>query len=301
MLGGVSELAERFRYFSLDQYGVMHDGRTAYPGAADCLARLSASGCRAVILSNYAGRASTQRARLRGIGLDPDCLAGVVTSGELVHRHLAERHAELGHRVLWIAWADRENRGLGDFFDGLDDYIMVDSVEDADFILVSGVESIFASTSQEVRTDFERSGDVGPFVPTFKRAAARGLPLLCANPDLRVKRPGGWTGYLGGMLAQYYEEMGGRAAYLGKPHAPSFEEARRLLGWPEAEQVCHVGDSLHHDVAGATAAGLATAFVVSPGIHAEALPPEPTAAEVRALCAGEGVPVPWAVVPRFAW
>lgn len=32
------------RFYSTDQWGVMHDGKTAYPGAVDCIDRLSQAG-----------------------------------------------------------------------------------------------------------------------------------------------------------------------------------------------------------------------------------------------------------------
>jgi len=117
-------------------------------------------------------------------------------------------------------------------------------------------------------------------------------------------RPWG-KGYLGGGLADKYESMGGRALQLGKPHALAFNEACRMLqevaGASVGDRVCHVGDSLHHDVGGASAAGLDTAFVVSPGLHADVLPLEPSAEEVVELCQQEGVPSPTVSIPRFAW
>lgn len=312
----MSELIESYDAFSLDQYGVLHDGREAYPGAADCLAQIKAAGKPCVILSNYAGRADRQRDKLPHIGFDPELFAGVVTSGELTHRYLSKQ-GKLGKRVLWIAWSERELRGLSDFFDGLEGYTLASSVEEADFILVSGVESRFAGTQAEDACDYERTGNHRLYRPLFRAAIQRMLPMICANPDLRVIRPGGWRAYLGGALAQYYERLGGQVIYFGKPHSSAFEEARRQLCEAAAElrckdalqleldedfRICHVGDSLHHDVRGALSVGLAAAFVAQTGLHAEEMGEEPLTQErILDLCKEYKVPFPQAAVPRFVW
>ena len=57
--------------------------------------------------------------------------------------------------------------------------------------------------------------------------------------------------------------------YFGKPHVPHFEACIRDLGL-EKGRVAHVGDSLHHDVAGANASGISSVFVAG-GIHREEL------------------------------
>lgn len=250
LCSGVSELLDSYDAFTLDQYGVLHNGREAYPGAAECVARMKAAGKPCVILSNYAGRAERQKEKLPDIGFDPDDLAGVVTSGELAHRYLSKQ-GKLGTRVLWIAWSEREKRGLGDFFEGLEDYTLVSNVEDADFILVSGVESRFAGTEAEEACDYERTGEHRLYRPLFRAAIQRMLPMICANPDLRVIRPSGWRAYLGGSLAAYYERLGGQARRQLCLAVAGDEDAALELELDEDFRICHVGDSLQHDVRGA--------------------------------------------------
>jgi ribonucleotide monophosphatase NagD (HAD superfamily) len=97
--------------------------------------------------------------------------------------------------------------------------------------------------------------------------AARGVPMICANPDLHVTLPDGTRGHMPGLLAEAYEAMGGHVVFFGKPHKQGFDECLALL--PEATdpaRVLHVGDSLAHDVAGANRAGLDSLFVAA-GIH----------------------------------
>ena len=60
---------------------------------------------------------------------------------------------------------------------------------------------------------------------------ARGLTMLCANPDLVVHR-GERLVYCAGALAQAYEAMGGAVIYYGKPHLPVYESALAAAGRP---------------------------------------------------------------------
>ena len=39
-IAGLREIADRFDLFLVDQYGVLHDGVAAYPGAIEALAEL---------------------------------------------------------------------------------------------------------------------------------------------------------------------------------------------------------------------------------------------------------------------
>jgi haloacid dehalogenase superfamily, subfamily IA, variant 1 with third motif having Dx(3-4)D or Dx(3-4)E len=72
-----------------------------------------------------------------------------------------------------------------------------------------------------------------------------------------------------GKIAQLYQEMGGSCEYFGKPHAQHFKACLRELGL-EASKVAHVGDSLHHDIAGANDAGISSVFITG-GIHSNEL------------------------------
>mmetsp|Transcript_92415 Transcript_92415/g.164381 ORF Transcript_92415/g.164381 Transcript_92415/m.164381 type:complete len:222 (-) Transcript_92415:173-838(-) len=221
---------------------------------------------------------------------------------------MSRRREKLGSRCLWIAWSQREKRGLHDFFDDMPDYTLAADPEHADFVLVSGVEAIFAGTEAETRVDYERDGNHRHFRRIFRECIQYGLPMLCANPDERVVRPGGWRAYLGGSLAKLYEELGGQVQYFGKPYNACFEQARSLLceaaGRDETDEdfrICHVGDSIHHDVSGARMVGFNAAFVVSTGLHAGIFLDGIHEAKIRQFCAKEQVPLPHCTMDRFVW
>jgi HAD superfamily hydrolase (TIGR01459 family) len=264
----------------------VHDGGAPYPDAIDCLARLRAAGKRVVLLSNSGTRAAPNRARLAELGFAEELYDAVVTSGEATWRALAERtdpfFAGLGRRcLLWSRYGD-----LG-AIEGLP-LERVERVEDAEFLLLAGTED------EAVLDDF---------VDPLERAAARGLPMVCGNPDVVVMRPGGEIGMAPGTVARHYERLGGRVAYVGKPHRPVYELCLALLDRPPLDQVLAIGDSLAHDIAGGAAMGLDTALIMA-GIHADRFdaPDQPGAngAAFAALEREYGVRPRWAL-PRFRW
>jgi HAD superfamily hydrolase (TIGR01459 family) len=283
---GLADLASRYRGFIVDQWGVLHDGARPYADALDCLARLRQAGKRIVLLSNSGKRTALNRARLSEIGLDAALYDALVTSGEATWRALAERtepfFRSLGRRcILWSRSGDRSTvAGLP--------LEVVERVEDADFLLLAGVE------------DAARLEDFGA---ELEAAAARGLPMVCANPDIVAVHPDGGFGMAPGALAHHYEQLGGHVRYVGKPHRPIYDTCLQALGDVTRAEVLTIGDSIAHDVAGGAAMELDTALIMS-GIHSRMFDLTRGGAANRAaleqLAREYGVLPRW-VLPRFAW
>ncbi|HLB06963.1 MAG TPA: aspartate carbamoyltransferase catalytic subunit [Alphaproteobacteria bacterium] len=99
LIGGVSELADGYRGFVLDVWGVLHEGGAVFPGALDALSRLRQMGKRVVLLSNAPRRAARVAATLKDKGLGEAFYDGLVTSGEATRRALARRE-RLGADVI---------------------------------------------------------------------------------------------------------------------------------------------------------------------------------------------------------
>jgi HAD superfamily hydrolase (TIGR01459 family) len=245
---GVAELAARYDHFLVDQWGVLHDGHAPYPGAIECLQRLRAAGKRVVLLSNSGQRTWTNRERLHHIGFDDSLFDDVVTSGEATWRALADRtdpfFRALGQRcVLWSRDGDRS------LVQELD--LAVVGVEHADFLLLGGTED---------------NARIEDFTAALERAAARDLPMVCANPDIVVVHANGAFGMAPGAVARHYEGLGGRVLYVGKPHRPIYELCLEALGHPASGTIVAIGDSVQHDIAGGAGVGLDTALNMA-GIH----------------------------------
>ena len=286
VLPGLAALAERYEGLIVDLWGVIHDGQQPYPGVLDCLDRLRRAGCRVVLLSNAPRSASRVMAALAGMGIGATEVDGLVTSGDVTLEALKCRpdawHARLGHFFLHLGPA----RDWGLLHDT--PYCEVVGLEEADFILLSG----FYDDENESAEDYRE---------LFTAALGRGLPMICANPDLNVMR-GPRTVPCAGSLAAAYEGLGGQVRYHGKPHAGAYDLAVERLGGLARSRILVVGDSLRTDIAGAARAGIDALFV-SGGLHADefAPAPEPPAAEAVAAPCSQAGQQPMAAVCRFNW
>lgn len=285
-LEGFAPLAERYDGFICDLWGVLHDGVTAFPHALDCLEELKALGKKIVILSNAPRRAAEVEGRMNEMGIRPDLYQGVMSSGEETWRHLKTRpdsfYQSLGQACFHLG-PDRDQGMRQDL-----DYRFVEAIPEADFVLNTG-----AHMSEDTLDNYRHE---------LEEAVSHKLPMICANPDLEVIR-GGKREICAGLLAEAYEEMGGRVRYHGKPHVEIYDSCFALLEGMDRSRIAAVGDSLRTDIAGAQAAGVDGLFVVG-GIHAEALGIEegqlPSAGTLNKLYSDRGI-TPAAALPVFRW
>jgi len=282
---GLEPLAASYDGYVCDLWGVLHDGVRAFPEAIACLEKLRARGAKIAVLSNAPRRAHEVEARMNELGIRAELYDLVLSSGEATWQHLKARtdafYARLGQRCFHIG-PDRDNGMRA----GLD-LSFVEDLGEADFLLNTG-----AHMASSTLDDYDAE---------LQAAAARSLPMVCANPDLEVIR-GGRREICAGLLAQRYEALGGTVSYHGKPHAEVYDECLSGLGLPP-ERVAALGDSLRTDIAGAVAAEIAP-ILIAGGIHAEALGIEegerPEQAAVDALCADAGW-TPVACLPVLRW
>ncbi|WP_298272099.1 TIGR01459 family HAD-type hydrolase [uncultured Bradyrhizobium sp.] len=248
-IDGLHSIIDRFDHVLLDQWGTLHEGQAIFPAALDCVVRLRQAGKRVMVLSNSGKRADGNAKRLAALGLQADAYDGILTSGEATWIGLKTRahppFNELGRTCFLIT-----RGGDRTIIDGLD-VAVADDVENADFILLAGLDDAAAEPEQ--------------WRECLARAATRGLPMLCANPDLTMFGAHGLIP-APGALARFYASLGGRVSFVGKPHAPIFAAALDQLGHPAPARVLMVGDSLDHDVAGGRAAGMLTLFLRA-GVH----------------------------------
>ena len=246
-LPGLSALAGRYDALLSDVWGVVHNGRESFPVACEALARWRESVGPVVLISNAARPAAEVGAQLDGLGVPRAAWSALVTSGDVTRVLLAERAPGPAY---WLGpeWNASLHAGLG---------LQFVPLEAARFIVCTGPVNDDVETPEDYRA-------------LLTAAAARALPMICANPDKVVQR-GDRLIYCGGALAELYETLGGTTIMAGKPHAPIYAaalaKARELAGAPTpTSRVLAIGDGIGTDVAGANAQDLDVLFIAS-GIH----------------------------------
>lgn len=241
-------LPERYRLILCDIWGVVHDGVTLYPGAADRLQQWRGEGRTVVLITNAPRTAEAVEQQLLRLGLPRGAWDGVATSGEA---GIAALKAS-GRPVGFIGTrSDRE------ILEGRD--VEIASRDEFTELACTGL-------------DDERN-HVEDYRAELEQLADRDVLIHCLNPD-RVVIRGGVPEPCAGALADVYLGLGGRVEWYGKPFPAIYRHALKLAGNPPADEVLAIGDALQTDVLGAAKMGFDAVFVAG-GIHAgEPFPPD---------------------------
>jgi HAD superfamily hydrolase (TIGR01459 family) len=253
ILGGLAGMADDYDLFILDLWGVVHDGVTVYPGAANCLRRLRQRGARVVLLSNAARPSASVALHLTELGVEAELYDWLLTSGEATANTIASGATGTGAdaRPAYFHLGPERCRPTLDACGGREV-----AIEAAEMIICTGLFDDETEQAEDYRG-------------LLAAAAARGLPMICANPDVVVNR-GGQMIPCAGAVAAFYEELGGTVQRFGKPLPDIFD--RLFAENPEIPRTraVMIGDSLATDIRGARRAGI-DAIWIGGGIHAEAL------------------------------
>lgn len=236
----LADVAGAYDALFCDVWGVVHDGVKKSPAAEAALIAARKAGVRVVLLTNSPRLSGDVIAQLDLLTVSREAYDTVVTSGDATQALIAA-----GPRRIFHIGPSRDTN----IFDGLGVELVGEA--EADGIVATGLFDDEAETPSD-------------YAQMLARMNARGLPMICANPDIVVHR-GANLIYCAGALAQAYDTLGGRSLLAGKPHAPIYAVARERAGVEPGRVLC-IGDGLFTDIKGARDFGADALFVVE-GIH----------------------------------
>jgi ribonucleotide monophosphatase NagD (HAD superfamily) len=288
----ILDLIDLYDSFFVDMYGVLYDGVSLYSDTLDTMKKLRSFGKKIIILSNStqvaldAKLGYSQRGMFDGIHYDE-----VITSGEFLH-HIVTNNVKdfadaVGSNVNTVKCLFMGN---GSIFDG-SPINHIESYDDADFIYVGVPRSSYGS----IRIDDVLEDDVpiniedvvgrdwsgledslgrrgfAEFDHVLKICLQKNKVLVVANPDIFAHGSVRDTSkkvpiVTQGCIGKYYERLGGKVVYFGKPYREIFEYARQFVG--PADRIAMVGDTPWTDIVGATNADL-NSVLVTTGITEE--------------------------------
>lgn len=280
-IDGLAGIADRFDAIFCDVWGVVHNGRKAFPGSIRALQNFRKQGGRVILITNAPVPREQVERYFEPFGVPRDAYDSLVSSGDTTRAWLAERH---GSKVLAIGidegW-ERDRR----LYDGLDLDFVTDP-EAADFIVAMGLRDGFNDRPETYQSELEGY-------------LKHGLPMVVPNPDLQV-RVGERLHWCGGILGKMYASLGGDVILTGKPHPPIYQRARELLDEvadvPPAGRTLAIGDGPATDIRGANQEKM-PALYVGTGLHAH---DGDFIESVSVLLSREGVTADFAM-PELDW
>lgn len=248
LIPSLEPLFSRFDAFVFDAFGVLNRGPTVIPGAVERLAALQASGKPVLVLSNAATAtqpALTEKYRRMGFDLTRD---RIISSRWLLEESLARKPRPGTWGV--IAPPKSESHSLpmtsqGPVQPGISDQ----ELDEFDGFIFLSSENWNETLQAQLTASLKR----------------RHRPLNVANPDLVAPRGDCLTLEPGFFAHRLREATGINPEFFGKPYSPAFAAALSHLNGISPARVLMVGDTLHTDILGARAAGMATLLVSDHG------------------------------------
>jgi len=240
-LSGLSNLPAHYKALLCDIWGVLHNGREAFPNIAETMRRFRTERGPIVLLSNAPRPGSTVEKRLQELGIDRDCYDDILTSGDAARLLLVERATE--GKICHHVGPDKDL----DLIEGLD--AQFSDLEGSDFILLSGLYDDSTETPD----------DYAELISAWRH---KNISMICANPD-RTVQVGDQLIYCAGAVAEVFEQKGGDVLWLGKPNAIVYELALKKLAalGINKDQLLAVGDGPKTDVKGANLADINVLFI----------------------------------------
>lgn len=278
--GGLAAIAEQYDIILCDVWGVIHNGRYAFEEASEALIRFRDRGGAVCLITNAPVPKEHAIRHFDPLGVPPEAFDDCVTSGDATREVLSVRAGELFYRM----GADEGFEHDRYLYEGLD--LQFGDAKSSDTVLCIGLED-------------QENDHPDDYRDRLAEAADRGMEMICANPDIRV-RIGDQLFWCAGALAKIFEEEGGKVIYPGKPHDPIYDLALQKLADRGVEtsptRTLCIGDSPATDMKGALNRGF-DGLYVGTGLmeHGDAFE-----SEVSDLLNQYGVTAKWAL-PKLTW
>ncbi len=244
-----------FDFYLVDAYGPFVGKEGVSQTAIAVLAALVAAGKKVCILSNSASLAAEAMAGYARKGLLRNVhYTDFLTSGQIAREIILVGALPVqGHKFYCFGTANFKSSDKMPALFKESVYMAVDDLARADFVYC-GIPQINGEDRMEIEA----------FIPELQQIAAAGLPMICANPDLRANE-GGQFVIRQGSIAGAFAQMGGRVILYGKPDIRVFERALQGYSGPH-DQILMIGDTLGTDILGANRAGIRSCLTLEGGI-----------------------------------
>ena len=243
-LKSLKEIEDKYDVFFIDLWGVIHNGLELFESINNVLNRLKKKNKVIFFITNAPRRSIVIADQLNNFGLSKNFYDRIISSGEITWLSLKKNYEK---KKCFMIGPPRDYH----LVEGLDIEIVEDYSNGVDIIINTGPWG--DDDILENYTDLLNS------LIKFNSL------MICSNPDKTVIRGKNFM-ICAGLLAEYYEKIGGKVIYYGKPHSNIYEFCYKLI---EGEnKILVIGDSLENDIKGANLQKL-DSVLITDGIHRE--------------------------------
>ncbi len=244
----ILELVDNYDLFALDLYGVIWKGNTFFPDALERMSELRKLGKKVVLLSNYPCLSETveniwkQRGMLKGVHYDE-----LITSGQEFHDSIKLVKSSVRYWVVgWHPLDVFQNTA----------YEQVCNAEKADFIFTG--EPMLQENGV-----WKEQSSIDYYKPVLERLLMLEKPMVCINPDkISHSNDTGDVAVRAGALAEYFQKIGGKVDFYGKPYKSFLHYALRERSYQYTLPCLLIGDTLETDILGGHNIGIDTALTL---------------------------------------
>lgn len=283
LVKSLENIYENYDTFFIDMYGVLYDGSGFFQGVLELMKKIRNSGRRIIILSNT-----------------------TMVSEPCKEKYLKKGLVEKEHYDLFISSGEAFKQTLQNYISNARNYFQafhpnnelfresglteVNNIEEADFIYIGYLN---AGKKVYIANDLkDKSGNIIPlenltsmdchniqdFDEIFSlldNCLKLQKTLVVVNPDLFALELISTNEFSGkrpvlcqGAIGEFYERMGGKVIYFGKPYSAIYDFAKKFV--LNNEKVCMIGDTPWTDILGGTLAGIDTILTLT-GVSGEFL------------------------------
>ena len=249
-VGSVREILDKVDGVILDGYGIINIGDQPTPEISSFFEEIQARSLPFVILTNGASYLSnTSAEKYRRWGLDINT-SDIISSRDVLEAHLIKKPEK---KIM------RLNSRTTPLKNHVDMYKDARSYKDA----LREAEA-FAFMGSVGWTEVEQAELEAALMENPR-------PVFVANPDVSAPQKNGFSAEPGYWVTRALKKADFPVEWYGKPHNASFQMAIDILQHKtdkplRKSHIAMVGDSLHTDILGATAAGLLSVLVTDYGL-----------------------------------
>jgi|TARA_A100001234_G_scaffold51475_1_gene43383 HAD superfamily hydrolase (TIGR01459 family) len=243
-LNNLSDIKDLYDVFLIDLWGVIHNGIAVFENVIPVLENLKQKNKMVFFITNAPRRSSVISQQLEEFGIAKGLYKKIVSSGELTWHNIKEKYQ---NKNCLMIGPPRDNH----LIEGLNVKI-VDKDSDVDIILNTG--------------PWGDDDCLENYTELLDCLAKKGSNMICSNPDKTVVRGENFM-ICAGLLAEYYEKIGGKVEYYGKPFKQIYEYCFNFFE-KKNNKVLVIGDSLENDIKGANNLKF-DSLLITDGIHRE--------------------------------